>query len=263
MGFVKVSYSKLSTAEECELKFQHSYILKTPVKDLDHPSARLGQAFHETVEVWNQSNELTEENLLQIFPSSFKRKMSEPGMSPVDGRMLGILQSDGVKMLGKFWIRQVRERVVKPALFNEGAFEIPWQTELGNVLITGFIDRAMTETPRGTEVEDFKTSKTTATQAEVDSDLQMTFYSAAYRWMAKKHSDWPTKEDVVTLYFPRVDKKVSSTRGKEHFDDMKERIRKMIKLLGQTKFEAQPSERACQWCKYKRYCPAFRVVKMT
>lgn len=261
MSELKVSYSKLTTAEDCHLKFYHQYVGKTPVYKRDHPAARLGSAFHETVELWNKGRDLRIEVLFTIWKTVFPQYMSKSGMQKITRNKMAVLGGEGQEMLKNFWNRQVADETVKDPLFNEVAFNIPWETDYGVVIINGFIDRGMAGTPRGMEIEDFKTSKYEPTQKSVDGDLQLTFYSAAYRWMAKQPQNkgkWPEKEDVVSLYFPRKDHRFSSTRGKEHYADMKHRILQMLELLRGNKFLPTPSEKACQYCDFRALCPAMK-----
>ncbi len=214
MPKLKLSYSKLSVSEECELRFYHLYIMKTPYRKMDHPAARLGTAFHEAVEQWNQGGNLTIEALFTCWKHSFQDQMSKGGMRPITHLQKQSYNLQGRRIVLKFWNRQVEEGLVRKALFNEQAFFVPWETEFGTIIINGFIDRGMDKTPRGMEIEDFKTGKIEPTQKSVETDLQLTFYSAAYRWMARQSEHkgkWPEKEDVVSLYFPRTDHRYTST----------------------------------------------------
>jgi hypothetical protein len=109
-------------------------------------------------------------------------------------------------------------------------------------------------------VTDWKTSKDISTQKEVDNNMQLTFYSAFYRYLAKNKlgSDkWPKIEEYLELFFPVYGQSVKTIRTKEHFEDMKARVEKVIEIEKGQKKKAMVSEEACRWCAFKgtTYCP--------
>jgi len=165
-----------------------------------------------------------------------------------------------IKLLENFYADlEKKELVGVDAAGVEQSVKIDWVDSKGRkIRLNGYVDRIMVYKGKAW-VSDWKTTKDIPTQEHVDKDIQLTFYSAFYRYLAKNRVDgkWPKKEEYLELWFPEVSESIKTTRGKEHFDDMKKRVEKAVDVEAAQLKKASPSEDNCRFCEFRatNYCP--------
>jgi ATP-dependent helicase/DNAse subunit B len=276
-GPLKISASKLGVAEQCELHYHLRYVKWIKIKVIDNVAAFMGTVFHSVVEMWYTAKIYTEEALMGNIDRAWAADAATANLEEAVKRDNAKYKTQIKTMLKTFLENEM------PVLHPGGAggwvdpigiekkFEMPWNPDkpgYPSIIINGFIDRIMVAGAHDENdadvmwawVTDWKTQKEMPTQEEVDENIQLTFYAAAYRWLAKNQLDgsWPPVEEYVELYFPRHGKYLKSKRNKDHFDDMKARLMRVIDIERNKTPQANPSQDACRYCEYfgTNYCPA-------
>jgi ATP-dependent helicase/DNAse subunit B len=279
-GPLKISASKLGVAEQCELHFYLKYVKWIKMKVFDNPAAFMGTVFHSVVEMWYTAKIYTKEALMALIDKAWIADAAQANLEPETHQKADGYKKQIATMLNTFY--EDESKVLFPSAHGffvepiglEKKFEILWDPVKDNyvgyepIIINGFIDRVMRwggydendSDIEGAWITDWKTQKELPDQEYMDNNIQLTFYSAAYRWLAKNQlgSKWPPIEDYVELYFPRHGKYLKSKRTKEHFYDMKERLIKVIDISRKQNPQANPSVENCKYCEYygTNYCPA-------
>lgn len=278
-GPLKISASKLGVAEQCELHYHLRYVKWIKMKVFDNAAAFMGTVFHSVVEMWYTAKAYTEEALMALVDKAWAADAATARLEQATKDNADSFKDQIRVMLHTFYNDEIK--VLQPSLGGfaapiglEKKFEIPWDPAKDGfsgyppVILNGFIDRIMhagapNEVDQDVEwawVTDWKTQKEMPTQEDTDNNIQLTFYSAAYRWLAKNQlgGKWPRVEEYVELYFPRHGKYLKSKRNKAHFDDMKGRILKVIDIERKTAPQANPSVDNCKYCEFygTNYCPA-------
>lgn len=278
-GPLKISASKLGVAEQCELHYSLRYIKHIKIKVFDNPAAFMGTVFHSVVEMWYTAKIYTKEALIALIDRAWTADAADANLEAETIQKAAGYKKQIAAMLETFY--QDESKVLAPApggyvepIGLEKKFEILWDPAKDGfdgfepIIINGFIDRVMLwgapdendMDVEGAWITDWKTQKELPDQEYMDSNIQLTFYSAAYRWLAKNQlgNQWPPVEDYVELYFPRHGKYLKSTRQKEHFDDMKSRLLNVINLQRKSSPQANPSTDNCRYCEYfgSNHCPA-------
>jgi len=252
-----ISASQLEVSESCDLRDVLQYVKRIKVPGFSHPAGVTGSAFHACCELWYRQApgifESGESGLTSFVDAGWRAAMSKKGtvLSPSDILKQDEFKSEVLRLLKIFYVRQVAlGHLVKP-LYIEKEFRIPFDSSEGLIELYGLIDRIMLIDGKAW-ITDYKTSSSHKKQKEVDWDHQLTFYSAAYRWLAKNSvSPIPVIEDRVELYYPKFDLFVHSYRNKEHFEDLKHRLVEVIHRRRNPNPRPRPSKDSCFFCPYK------------
>ena len=262
----RISASQLEVSESCDLRDNLQYVKHIKVPKFSHPGGVMGSAFHACNEIWYGQApdvfEKGEDGLTSLVDLGWADAMSQKGtvLSPADILKQEEFKDIVKKLLKVFYAKQVLlKHLVKP-VYIEKEFCIPFDSSEGPIELFGYIDRVMV-VDGVAWVTDYKTSSEHKSQKEVDWDHQLTFYSAAYRWLAK-HSitSLPPIEDRVELYYPKFDLFIHSYRNKEHFDDLKNRLVQVIRRRRNPNPRPRPSSDTCFFCPYRNtiHCRAGR-----
>lgn len=260
MNEVKISASKMAVAEECQYHFWLRYVKRLRPETWTHPAAAVGSVFHAAIENWYKmasvsGSLLTVDSLKSQVQGAWahcvstrKFRLAKSYVDANKGKMI----ADTSALLEAFFVDEANRRTLALPAWQEKQFSIPWDTGKGfAVIMNGFIDRMMV---LGGEafITDYKTSSILPDQTKVDEDIQLTFYSAAYRWLAKQSvtEALPPAERFVELYYPKFRRYMQSVRTKDHFDDLKSRLIKVGEIELNELKNATPSENACRFCEF-------------
>lgn len=257
---ITVSASKLKTAEECQLKFNNSYVNGHWINGYVFPGLVIGNVFHQIVQWSYNQKKYKLQDLFGFIDKSWAIQLNDPKnkLRPLDLTPEKIQDHKNLikKHLKNFYEYHVEKELLGvPAVGIEQAVRINWTTNNGKpVVLNGYIDRIMIVDDKAV-ITDWKTAKKEyiPSQEEVDKDVQLTFYSAFYRYLAKNKVDksWPRTEEYLELFFTTIGEPKQTTRNKEHFDDLKNRVGNVVDLMTNGKKKASPSkEPYCKFCGY-------------
>ena len=125
--------------------------------------------------------------------------------------------------------------------------------QTGNYLMQGFIDRlAYNIQENRYEIHDYKTSNSIPTQEKIDTDKQLALYSIAIKELFGEE-----KEVVLIWHYLAHDLKIKSKRTPEQLANLKIETLELIKKIESTERFPPQVSKLCDWCEYKRICPAW------
>jgi len=249
------SHSRLSTYEQCPLKFKFNYIDRAETETEDYIESFLGSRVHETLE-WLYTNvKMTKIPTLKSTLSYYKKMWKENYNKRVKINKKGITANNyfnqGKKFIKKYYNHH------KPFDENTIGMEMMILIDLdgtGKYKLQGFIDRLVyNEKENVYEIHDYKTNATLRSKEDLDQDRQLALYSIGIKNM---FSD--AKKVRLTWHFLAFDKQFYSDRTDEQLEKLKEDTIKLINKIEATKtFNAKVSS-LCKWCEFKPICPKWK-----
>ena len=251
------SHSRLSTFEQCRLKFKYRYIDKI-VPDVEGSiEAHLGSVVHDTLEwLYNLVREErvpSVEEIISYYAEIWAEKYTSnlvivrKNLTPKD------YFNKGVGFLVNYYMKH------KP--FNDNTLETEKKIIIdlngdGQYKIQGFIDRLVYNSESGEyEVHDYKTANNLPTQEKVDSDRQLALYS-----IAVKELFGGEKDVLLVWHYLAHNMKICSRRTQEELEQLRKDTLELIKQI-ESATDFYPNESVlCGWCEYKSMCPKFGGV---
>lgn len=247
------SHSRISTFENCKLKYKYAYIDKLETDISGSIEAFMGSRVHETLEKlykdlkFEKKNEL--KDLLDFYEKQWKEEWDDS---------IVIVKKDynqeNYKDMGKRMITDYFNRY-KP--FNQGKI-IGLETEDyydldDNYKIHVRIDRLSSPEEGVYEIHDYKTNSNMKTQKEADEDRQLAVYSMGVQQM------YPDAKKVKLIWHMLAfDKEVVSERTNEQLEILKKEILEEIKgIESENNFEPSRSG-LCPYCEYQPICPLWK-----
>ncbi len=246
-----LSFSQIETFKTCPLHYKLKYILKVPTP----PSAAqsFGSSLHAAI---------------RDFYLSVKA-----GEKPTEKLIYGLLEKSWVKEgffgkahekkffeKGKLYLSGFLKQGFNPKsllVIMEEPFTIPLNDKKGKGLrIGGKIDR-VDVLPDGTiEIIDYKTGATIPSQAEVDNNLQLSFYALAATNIPNKPFGKKPEQVKLSLYFLDQQEKLSTNRSTDE-------LKKAIQEIFTAREEIEKSDFRCSGhifcqnkCEYSLLCRA-------
>lgn len=246
------SHSRIDTYLTCPKKYEFAYVEKVP----QGPSgieAFMGSRVHDALE-WLYGEVRAcrvpdEEDVVERYLLSWAGEWSDGIRIVREGRTAEDYRAIGEKALREY------HRRYRP--FDQGVtvgLELRVSIALDETHeVVGFIDRLVKVADGRWEIHDYKTSASLMTQEKADADRQLALYELAVREM------YPDAEHVdLVWHFVAFDHEVRSCRSSEELAGLRAGIQAEIEHIeAQTEFPARTS-RLCDWCDYKRACPAWR-----
>lgn len=246
------SHSRLSTFEQCPLKFKYAYLDRVGMKRRTI-EAFMGSRFHEALEHL-YSRIAFDPPDVQALKGYFEQRWDEQWSDDVEILQKGKTHQD-YKTIG---LKAVEDYYRRHAPFEEGhvlGLEKDIIADLdgtGSYRLRCIIDRLMKRPDGVYEIHDYKTSATLPPQAKLDEDRQLALYEIAVR------QAWPQIERVeLVWHYVCFDMELRSQRTPEQLRALSESIRGLIDSIEATT-EFRPQESAlCAWCDFQRICPLF------
>ena len=245
------SHSRLSTFEQCPLKYKFRYIDKLE-PEIEHTiEGFLGKTVHETLEwIYNQVKQGITPDLDSVIDYYINRwnKDFNKGIKITRNNCdAEHYFNQGIKFIIDYFLSN------SPFKDNTIAIEkqimIPLDIE-GKYLVQGYIDRLVHHQDSNIfEIHDYKTGNFLKTQEELDKDRQLALYSIGIK------NSFPDAKDVHLIWhFLAFNKKMNSKRTDEELKKLKQDTINLIEKIESTK-EFTPNQSAlCGWCEFKGYC---------
>ncbi|MDI6848929.1 MAG: PD-(D/E)XK nuclease family protein [Candidatus Saccharicenans sp.] len=250
---MKYSHSKLSTYEDCPLKFKLAYIDGIKVEE-EGIEAFLGSRFHEAMEKLYSElrfRTMTLDEVKAFYESQWKKNFHDkvvvvrPERTPDDYFRLGL---KFIEDYYRHYFPFNQNRVLGLEQFIEIELE-----GKRRYILQGYVDR-IDLTPDGViEIHDYKTGSGLPEQAQADADRQL----ALYQLGVKKKWPWAEKFRLVWHYVA-FDLEISSTRTPENLEELKKQIVAAIERIEEARAAGDfpPHESLlCNWCSFWDYCP--------
>lgn len=243
------SHSKLSTFEQCPLKFKFKYIdyLESDFKETIE--SFLGKQVHKVLEwTYNQEKSLELDDIIKYFIESWNNNFT-PDIKIVKPLPIDHYFNKGIKFLINYFLKN------SPFKDNTIATEKKILINLdskGEYKITGYIDRLVHNPNNIFEIHDYKTGSIKKPEV-LDNDRQLALYSIAVR------DSFENVNDVFLIWhFLDDNQEIKSKRTLQELEALKKNVIELInKIESTTNFQANPSS-LCNWCEFQSKCPAFK-----
>jgi len=249
------SHSRLQSFETCPQKFKFQYIdkIKTGKKSVE---AFLGNRVHETLEKLykelEMANLLTLEELFRFYDAIWAREWSDETVTIVRRNYT----QENYLEIGRRCIQNYYEKNTPfqsdKTLGIEQRLAIQINDKDRTIRFQGFIDR-LAIAPDGTyEIHDYKTSKRTPTQQEIDSDKQLALYQVGIK------QKWPDIENVkLVWHFLQKGITLRSSRTHEQLTDLQSDLARTVRQIESAKTFPTVTSALCGWCEFRDICPAW------
>jgi len=245
------SHSKLSSFEQCPLKYKFRYIDKIIPEIEQTIEGFLGNMVHETLE-WIY-HEVKKGNIpdLDTVIDFYINKWNKCYNKDIK---ITRLDCDAEYYFNQ-GIKFVIDYFMSNSPFKDDTIEmeyrilVPLDSE-GRYMVQGYIDRLVHNKETNIfEIHDYKTGNTMKSQEELDSDRQLALYSIGIKKM------FPNVKDVhLVWHYLAYNKKMKSSRTDEELEELKQDIINLInKIESASEFPACQSA-LCNWCEYQNLC---------
>ncbi|HTY44250.1 MAG TPA: PD-(D/E)XK nuclease family protein, partial [Patescibacteria group bacterium] len=238
------SYSKISTFEQCQLKYKFRYIDKIYIIERSIESF-LGEIVHSALE-WLylsvKKNILPSiDEMIAYYDEQWSRNYNQKIISITYDKTPDFYYNKGIKFLIDYYLEQ------KP--FNDNTLYVEKEIfttldEGGKYKIHGYIDRLSYDLNKGEYiVHDYKTSDSAPSQEKIENDRQLSLYSMAVKELFGKD-----KEVLLIWHYLSYKRRIVSRRNNEQLEDMKRQIIKVIDKIESSKDFPPHISRLCDWC---------------
>lgn len=245
------SNSKLSTYEQCPLKYKYQYIDRVEVETEKSIEAFMGSIVHETLEKLYKDLKLQKQNSLDNLLAYFNDRWAKSW-------------TDDIKVVKKEFTpenyRLTGEKCItdyynKYAPFPERVLGIETQ-DLINLDPEGEfkwhvrMDRLDDRGNGLYEIHDYKTAGYLPKQAQLDEDRQLALYSL---WVQENLND--AKNIDLVWHYLVFDKELRTARTQAQLEELRATTLEAVKkAAGAKEFPAVVSN-LCDWCEYQSICP--------
>jgi putative RecB family exonuclease len=250
------SHSRLSTFEQCPLKFKYRYIDKIIPEVEKSIEAHLGSSVHDTlewlyIEVKNGNLPTLDDTI--VYYSEVWQKSYKSSMIIVNQELTAKdYFNKGIQFLVDYY--------TKHQPFQDGTLELEKEIRLsldseGKYKILGFIDRLVYNPITGEyEIHDYKTANTLPSQENIDNDRQLALYAIAIKELFGQD-----KEVCLIWHYLAHDKKICSRRTNQQLELLKQETLDLIRKIESTTEFPHTKSALCGWCEYKQMCPAWNA----
>lgn len=251
------SHSKLSTFEQCNLKYKYKYVDKIKIEEQTIESL-LGFAVHNVLEyIYNEAKQGRIPNIdevITIYSDVWKENHNET-IVIMDMRYTSEdYFNKGVKFLVDYYVEHVP--------FKDNTLETEKKIEMildqtQEIKLIGYIDRLVHNIEKNQyEIHDYKTANNLPTKEKIDNDKQLAIYSIAIKEL------FGYDKDVALIWhYLAYNKKIYAKKTNDQLEQLKKEILELINKIENAKdFPASPSG-LCSWCEYRKICPNSGIGK--
>lgn len=255
------SHSRLSSFEQCPLKFKYRYLDKIIPEIEETIEAFLGRLVHEALEwlyqeVIKGSTPELDDVMFKYVKTWHERHNEDIAITRKD-RDVNYYYNLGIKFLIGYYQQN------KP--FDEKTVDVEKQITVdlngdGNYMVQGVVDRIVYDPEKGVyEIHDYKTGSTLKTQEEADRDRQLALYGLGLKSI---YENAPSIDKInFVWHYLAFGKKITSKRTEEQAQALKRHTVDLIDEI-EAKEEFEPRKSAlCGWCEYRLMCPVFKGLK--
>lgn len=250
------SHSKLSTYEQCQLKYKLKYIDKIKPLIEKTVESHLGSCVHDTLEwiynsVKNKAGESPSlDEIINYYIEAWQKDFSNDILIVKKQMTYKDYVNKGIQFLADYYQSHYP--------FKDGTIECEKEIIIQldeNTKIRGFIDRLVYDMEKGRyEIHDYKTANTLPSQEKMDKDRQLALYSIAIKEMYGGD-----KEVVLIWHYLAYNQRIISRRTEEQLEKLKQETKDLIREIEQAEDFPANSSILCDWCEYKSLCPNWNV----
>jgi putative RecB family exonuclease len=246
------SHSRLSTFEQCALKFKYKYIDKIIPPLEKSIEIHLGKVSHDVLEwVYLEVKKGYVPKLDEVL-GYYRQKWEETWDPKIVIVRKDLTREDyynkGIKFIINYYM--------KHAPFDENTLSVEERIminldDTGQYKIQGFIDRLVYNLKTEEyEVHDYKTANSLPLPEKVANDRQLALYSIAIK---EKYGQ--DKEVLLVWHYLAFNRKIQSRRTNAQLEKLKKDTFELIKKIESTTVFNPNKTTLCNWCEYKTACP--------
>ncbi len=249
------SHSKLSTYEQCPLKYRYRYIDKLEPAFEHTIESHLGNIIHDVLElIYTEAKEnriLTIGEIISCYTENWKEDYSEDILIVRENLTDRDYFNMGVEFLVDYYNKYYP--------FRDGTIECEkriWINldEEGDYKIVGFIDRLVYNFETGEyEIHDYKTANHLPSQETLDNDRQLALYAIAIKNMFGHD-----KEVRLIWHYLAHNTRIESTRTKEQLEQLKQDTLNLINEIESAETFPHNKSPLCDWCEFRHVCEGWR-----
>ncbi|MEK6918194.1 MAG: PD-(D/E)XK nuclease family protein [Nanoarchaeota archaeon] len=247
------SYSRLTTFEQCNLKFKFRYIDKIIPKIEKSIEAHLGSVVHSTLE-WlytqvKESHIPSLDEVIVFYSQEWEKDYSKDLITQGNLSHRDYFNK-GVEFILVYYTEH------KP--FDDNTLEIEKKILIdldgsGNYKVQGFIDRlSYNLKTKEYEIHDYKTANFPPSEEKLNKDRQLALYSIAI-----KNLYGNDKEIRLTWHFLAHNKRFHIKKSNAELEKLKKETIELINKIEATKEFPANKSKLCDWCEYKSICPVW------
>ncbi|MEA3414494.1 MAG: PD-(D/E)XK nuclease family protein [Nanoarchaeota archaeon] len=248
------SHSRLSSFEQCKLKYKYRYIDKIKPTIEKTIEAHLGSCVHDTLE-WLykeilQNNLPTLDALIEKYTNKWQQDYKKNFLIVKKEFKAEDYFNKGIKFLIDYYLKH------KP--FQDGTLElekkifVKLEPNYPHTII-GYIDRLVyNKETEEYEIHDYKTAKNIPPKNKIESDRQLALYSIAIKQLFGED-----KKILLTWHYLSHNKRIDSRRTDQQLTQLKQDIINLIKEIESTTEFPPTKSILCNWCEYQEICPVF------
>jgi putative RecB family exonuclease len=259
-GQAVYSHSRISTFEQCPLRFKYSYIDKLETEISGSIEAFMGSRVHDALEKLYKDLKFEKENSAQEIVDFYNEEWTKHW----NDKILVVraeYDSENYRKIGERCIIDYYNRY-RP--FRDGrtiGLEIRVVMQLDNekkYVLQGFIDR-LTDAGEGTyEIHDYKTGNSLPDQEKLDLDRQLALYSIAVKEM---YHD--CRKVILVWHYLAFDKELRSERSTAQLEKLRTDTIGLIKRIESAQDYPAQESMLCEWCQYRALCPRWKHLYET
>ncbi len=254
------SHSRLSTFEQCKLKYKFKYIDKVEAPVQQTIEAFLGSVVHATLEKLYKDLRFeklnTIEELLEWYNREWKKNWNEKIII-----VRNEYTEENYRKMGERFIRDYYRRYYP---FKEGktiALEQKVKIRLdpeGKYIMRGVIDRLSCREDGVYEIHDYKTNFTLPFKEYLKEDRQLALYAIAVK------NSYPDADKIrLVWHFLAHDKEVVMEKTDEELEKLKKETIELIETIKNEKDFRPKASKLCDWCEFRSLCPLWSHISKT
>lgn len=261
-----LSFSQLSTYEECPLQYKFAYIYRIPVKGKHYFS--FGKAMHNTlfyfVKMSIEDRDRKQQNLLGVNQfcrpdndiskqTDFKKLLDIYDQNWISEWYLNKKQEQEYYQVGKKSLKIFYENFIKTrpeiqSINSKLALEQEFKIKIGQYFLRGVIDRIDNIKDQEVEIIDYKTGKAKNVQTISKMDKQQLLI---YQIAAEQAFKLEPKK--LTFYYLEENKTISFLGNSQEKKAIEQEIIDQIEEIKKNNFIPKPGWQ-CERCDYKDIC---------
>ena len=248
------SHSRISTFEQCKLKYKFRYIEKIIPEVEITIEVHLGKCVHDILEwLYKQVKDgkiPTIDETIVYYMQVWKKNYN-------DGIVINRKKLDA-KYYFNQGIKFILDYYLEHQPFDDNTLEVEKMIvvnldEKGNYKVQGFIDRLAYNLQTGEyEIHDYKTGNALPDSEKINNDKQLALYALAIKNLYGKDSDV-----CLIWHYLNFNKKICIKKNNEQLEELRNEVIRLIKEIeSETNFPSRKSG-LCDWCEYQNMCPEF------
>jgi putative RecB family exonuclease len=251
------SYSRLSTFDQCPLKFKYQYKDRIKPEIGESVEAFMGSRVHEVMEKLYSDLKLQKRNSLDDLLAYYKKIWDAKWYDEIEIRKNGFKEQDyfntGKKCIENYYKRYKPFEEITLGVEKRIMIKLDPQ---GQYLITGKIDRVTQVKPGEYEIHDYKTSTSSVPSQEIiNRDRQLALYHIGIQ------KEWPDAKKVCLVWhYVAFDREMKACWTSKALERLEKETLEAIKRIEATQdFPAKKSP-LCDWCGYRNICPQWKHI---